>query len=114
MQLCAWATSGKPIHTENEKRYVGWRVTYLLGSADTTHESDLDTSCAGEAQGPYRFARGKAYIQYIRQRHPRGTAQDYAFVRGVGHDNRQMFTSACGLAVTFERKRSSCLASGKI
>lgn len=98
-----------------EKQYVSRDVTYLLGSADTNpHEWDLDKSCAGAAQGPYRFARGKAYIEYIRRRHPGGTAQDFAFVRGVGHDNRLMFTSSCGLAVIFDRKRSSCLASGRI
>ncbi len=98
-----------------EQRYVARHVTYLLGTADTNaHEWDLDRSCAGEAQGPYRFARGKNYIAYIRARHPSGTAQDYAFVGGVGHDNRLMFTSACGIAVVFDRSRAACAGYGKI
>jgi len=98
-----------------EHRYVARHVTYLLGTADTNpREWDLDTTCGGEAQGPYRFARGKAYIQYIEARHPQGSAQDFAFVRGVGHDNRKMFTSACGIATIFDTARSSCAASGNI
>jgi len=98
-----------------EERYVKRHVTYLLGTADTDpHEEDLDTSCGGEAQGPFRFARGKAYIRYIQDRHPSGTAQDYAFVRDVPHDNRRMFTSTCGIAAIFNRNRSACAASGTI
>lgn len=98
-----------------EQRYIARHVTYLLGTADTNpREWDLDTTCGGEAQGPYRFARGKAYVRYIERRHPHGTVQDYAFVLNVGHDNRKMFTSACGIAVVFDRVRSSCAASGKI
>ncbi|HKU80964.1 MAG TPA: hypothetical protein VJP76_02255, partial [Candidatus Tumulicola sp.] len=63
-----------------ERRYVERHVTYLLGTADTNpNEDDLDRSCGGEAQGPYRFARGKNYIAYLARRHPHGTAQDFAF-----------------------------------
>ena len=101
---------------ELETRYVSRRVTYLMGMADTNpKEEDLDRSCGGEAQGPYRFARAKYYIAYIGGRHPAGTNQDYAFVRGVPHDNRRMFTSACGLAGNFSGKpRSSCAATGAV
>ena len=77
-------------------------------------EEDLDRSCGGEAQGPYRFARAKYYLTYIGGRHPRGTNQDFAFVRGVPHDNRRMFTSACGLAVIFGKARTSCAATGAV
>jgi pimeloyl-ACP methyl ester carboxylesterase len=100
---------------ELESRYVARRVTYLMGTGDTNpKEEDLDQSCGGEAQGPYRFARAKYYIAYLRRRHPAGTGQDYAFVGGVPHDNRRMFTSQCGLAVIFGGSRSSCTASGKV
>jgi pimeloyl-ACP methyl ester carboxylesterase len=58
-----------------ERRYAARDVTYLLGTADTIpNEWDLDTSCAAEAQGPYRFARGKNYIAYMRMRDPHGTS----------------------------------------
>jgi pimeloyl-ACP methyl ester carboxylesterase len=98
-----------------EARYAERRVTYLMGTADTNpNEEDLDRSCGGETQGPYRFARAKYFIAYIGRRHPGGTNQDYAFVRGVTHDNRRMFTSACGLAVIFGGSRSSCAAAGAV
>lgn len=98
-----------------EGRYVRRHVTYLLGTADTNpNEDDLDRSCGGEAQGPYRFARGKNYIAYIKKRHPSGTAQDYAFVRGVPHDNRRMFRSACGIGSIFDRSLAACGAHGRI
>jgi pimeloyl-ACP methyl ester carboxylesterase len=100
---------------ELEARYVQRHVTYLLGTADTNpREDDLDQSCGGEAQGPYRYARGKNFIAYLHKRHPDGSAQDYAFVRGVGHQNREMFTSACGLATLFGPDVSSCADAGKV
>ncbi len=98
-----------------EARYAGRRITYLMGTADVNpNEDDLDRSCGGEAQGPYRFARAKYFIGYIERGHPGETTQDYAFVQGVAHDNRRMFTSACGLAVIFGGSRSSCAAAGPI
>lgn len=98
-----------------ERRYVRRNVTYLLGTADVDPtEWDLDKTCAGETQGAFRFVRGKNYIAYMHRRHPEGTAQDYAFVKGVPHDNRRMFTSLCGLGVIFDRSRSYCAAQGKV
>ncbi|HLX26074.1 MAG TPA: hypothetical protein VKR05_03715 [Candidatus Cybelea sp.] len=105
--------TGNP--AELEARYVRRHVVYLMGTADVNpKESDLDRSCGGEAQGPYRFARAKEYIAYIGRRHPEGTAQLYAFVAGVPHDNRRMFTSACGLATIFGGDTSSCSAKGHV
>ncbi|HEY1428476.1 MAG TPA: alpha/beta hydrolase, partial [Candidatus Tumulicola sp.] len=98
-----------------QRRYAARRVTYLLGTADTNpNEDDLDRSCGGEAQGPYRFARGKYYVEYVRTLFPAGTNQDFAFVRGVPHDNRRMFTSRCGLDVMFGGDESSCARYGWI
>jgi pimeloyl-ACP methyl ester carboxylesterase len=98
-----------------EARYALRRVTYLLGTADTNpNEDDLDRTCGGEAQGPYRFARGRYYIDYLRRLYPHGSNQDYAFVRGVPHDNRRMFTSQCGLDVIFGGPQSSCAERGWI
>ncbi len=98
-----------------ESRYVTRHVTYLMGTADTNpNEDDLDRSCGGEAQGPNRFTRAKFYIAYIGRRHPHGTAQDYAFVEDVPHDNRRMFASACGLAVMFGGRTSACAEAGRV
>ncbi len=115
-----YGLSGAPRYVEGtavqlERRYAARHVTYLMGTADTNpNEDDLDRSCGGEAQGPYRFARAEYYIAYIGRRHPGGTSQDFAFVRGVPHDNRRMFTSACGLAVVFGGSTSSCSPAGPV
>ncbi|HLI96496.1 MAG TPA: hypothetical protein VKT72_10475 [Candidatus Baltobacteraceae bacterium] len=98
-----------------EARYVKRRVTYLLGMLDTDpNHPVLDKSCMGETEGPYRLARGLSYTQYLRTRHPAGTNQDVAEVPGVDHDARGMFTSACGVAVIFQRPRTGCMANAKI
>jgi pimeloyl-ACP methyl ester carboxylesterase len=98
-----------------ERRYVMRRVTYLLGTADTNRaEWDLDRTCAGEAQGAFRFVRGKNYIAYLKRRHPGGTSQDFGFVKGVPHDNRRMFTSLCGAAILFDRSPRYCAPYGKV
>jgi hypothetical protein len=101
--------------SELETRYIKRRVIYLMGTADTNpNEEDLDRTCGGEAQGRYRFARAKYFIAYIGRRHPEGTAQRFAFVEGVGHDNRRMFTSACGIAAIFGGSTASCAAAGPV
>ncbi|MGH7715463.1 MAG: alpha/beta hydrolase, partial [Vulcanimicrobiaceae bacterium] len=70
-----------------EARYVKRRVTYMLGMLDTDpNHPVLDKSCKGEAEGPYRLARGLSYAQYLRTRHPSGTNHDVAEVPGVDHD----------------------------
>jgi pimeloyl-ACP methyl ester carboxylesterase len=85
-----------------EARYVGRRVTYLLGQADTNpNHPALDKTCMAEAQGPYRLARGRAYVAYLRMRHPEGLNQTLVEVPGVGHDGDAMLTSPGGLTALF-------------
>lgn len=92
-----------------ETRYVARDVTYLLGLLDVDpNHPVLDKSCAAEAEGPYRLARGLAYVRYLEMRHPGGTRQSLAEVAGVDHDALGMFASSCGLAVLFARPRSVC------
>ncbi|MDR6288735.1 pimeloyl-ACP methyl ester carboxylesterase [Inquilinus ginsengisoli] len=93
-----------------ERAYVARDVVYLLGTADTDpNHPALDKTCMGEAEGSYRLARGEAYVQYLRGRHPDGLRQSLSLVPGVGHDGDRMLTSACGLAALFDRQ--GCLAS---
>jgi pimeloyl-ACP methyl ester carboxylesterase len=95
---------------ELEERYVTRNVTYLLGLLDTDpNHPVLDKSCSGEAEGPYRLARGEAYARSLKRRHPSGSAQFLAEVAGVDHDARGMFASPCGLAVLFAEPRTSCV-----
>ncbi|HEX7929191.1 MAG TPA: alpha/beta hydrolase, partial [bacterium] len=68
-----------------EAAYLKRRVIYLLGTEDSNpHHPALDRSCMAEAQGPHRFARGQAYMRYLRARHPDFTPAVWP-VRGVGH-----------------------------
>ncbi len=89
-----------------EDRYVQRDVVYLLGALDVDPDHPaLDKSCAGETQGPYRLARGRSYVAYLRQRHPQ-LAQPVHEVPGVGHDGDRMLGSVCGLAALFDDPRS--------
>lgn len=85
-----------------EQRYIGRQVTYLLGMADTdTNHPVLDKSCAGEAQGTQRFARGHAYFSMLQQRHGADLKQALIDVPSIAHEGAKMFNSACGLGALF-------------
>jgi pimeloyl-ACP methyl ester carboxylesterase len=84
--------------------YARQQVIYLLGTldADAAHPF-LDRSCAAEAQGPTRLARGQAYYRYLSVvlGHEALQRQHRVLVEGVGHDQRGMFQSPCGVAWLF-------------
>jgi pimeloyl-ACP methyl ester carboxylesterase len=84
--------------------YAKQQVIYLLGSldADAAHPF-LDHSCAAEAQGPTRLARGQAYFQYLPVILGRTVLQRHhqVLVEGVGHDHQGIFQSPCGVAWLF-------------
>jgi pimeloyl-ACP methyl ester carboxylesterase len=87
-----------------ERDYVGRDIVYLLGTEDTDpHHPTLDTSCGAEEEGPYRLLRGLGYVQYLEQRHKTGLAHRVMLVKGVGHDAKRMFESACGIAAVYDR-----------
>lgn len=97
--------------SDYEATYVMRDVIYLLGTADIDpRHPALDKSCAGEAQGPFRYARGQSYVRYLRARH-RGLQQREWDVPGVAHDGDRMLTSPCGLAALFDdaTAAASCL-----
>jgi hypothetical protein len=84
-----------------EQRYVRSDVIYLLGEADCDPQHQaLDRSCAANAQGPHRLARGLAYVAYLRARHPQLTHRCWR-VAGVGHNGEGMFKSTEGLLALF-------------
>ena len=89
---------------ELERRYVARDVIYLLGTKDIDpNHPALDKSCMAEAQGPVRYARGKAYVATMRARDGGTPHHQQWDVPGVGHDGDKMLTSACGLAALFGR-----------
>ena len=86
-----------------EQDYANADVIYLLGSEDTDPaQRDLDTSCAGEAEGPERFDRGEAYFRYLKGRHPRDFRHRLWIVHGVAHVGSRMVESPCAVAAVFE------------
>ncbi|WP_263376296.1 hypothetical protein [Granulicella aggregans] len=85
-----------------ESHYIARDIIYLLGTADNDpNHPELDKSCPGELEGPYRFYRGKAYFRYLQGRHHDLTQQLWT-VPGVAHDSAKMFGSVCGLAALFD------------
>ncbi len=85
-----------------ETQYVGRDVVYLLGDKDIDpHHPALDISCEAEAEGPYRLARGHAYFDYLKSRHP-DLKHHLHEVPGVAHEGGKMLGSACGLAALFD------------
>jgi len=88
---------------QRESDYARDDVIYLLGTDDTDPEqADLDTSCAGELEGPTRLARGISYFHYLQGRHPRDLHHQLLFVPGVAHSGSRMIDSACGISAIFE------------
>jgi pimeloyl-ACP methyl ester carboxylesterase len=87
---------------EMEADYAKADVIYLLGDEDIDpREKDLDISCAGEAEGPTRLARGQAYFAYLKARHPTEWAQRVWLVEGVAHSGRKMVEAPCGVKALF-------------
>ncbi|SAK80585.1 hypothetical protein [Caballeronia ptereochthonis] len=84
-----------------ESRYVQSEVIYLLGEldCDPAHPA-LDRSCAANAQGPHRLARGRAYYAYLLARHPR-LRHRLDEVPGAGHSGEAMFVSEQGVRALF-------------
>lgn len=84
-------------------RYTQQDITYLLGANDTNpNHPALDKSCAAEAQGAYRLARGRNYFQQLSANYPDVTQhQRLVTVPGVGHNGDKMFTSPEGQQVLF-------------
>jgi len=89
--------------TARERRYAGLDLIYLLGTADNDpNHSELDKSCAGEAQGPNRFSRGLAYFEQMRARDGAVLKQRLWQAPGAGHQPERVFASPCGRAALFD------------
>lgn len=87
------------------QQYGTRQVIYLLGGADT-NPSDfyLDTSCPAEMEGSQRLERGTVYWHFVGHFFGEGIydIQKLAVVPGVGHNQRGMFTSQCGVFYLFD------------
>ena len=81
-------------------QYIGRRLTYLLGDADTIIDAGLDTGCKANLEGKNRYERGTAYSNYIQAYIPT-TKHTRSVVPGVGHSGSQMLTSSQGVEALF-------------
>jgi hypothetical protein len=95
-----------------ESDYAQADVIYLLGLNDTDPEQiDLDTSCAGEAQGTERLERGRAYFRYLKDRRASDFHQQLWFVPGVAHVGTRMVDSTCDIAAIFDYGKCSMVGN---
>lgn len=74
---------------------------------------DLDTSCAGEAEGPERLDRDKFYFSHLKGRHPQDFVHRLWFVRGVAHVGSRMVESPCAIAAVFDDGHSPTRLNAK-
>jgi pimeloyl-ACP methyl ester carboxylesterase len=88
-------------------------VFLLQGLADTDPNADgLDKDCSAMLQGRFRLERGQRYYEYFG--HYFGPdiykTKFIAFVPGIGHSAREMFSSAAGKSIIFINADSAAAA----
>ena len=93
-----FGVGGLPAGVWNPRKAFAVPMTVLLGTADTdpNHKS-LPRQSEAMAQGPHRFARGQTFYNRARARaavYKVDFNWSCGFVRGVGHDNAGMATTA--------------------
>jgi len=79
-----------------DRQYGTSDVTLLLGALDTdTRDPSLDSSCAGEWQGPERLSRGSAYHNYLALHYGNSVYEKHhkVIVADVGHSAGGMLKS---------------------
>jgi hypothetical protein len=90
---------------EHRQQLAAKRVMYLLGTADTLRDDDLDTSCAADAQGLNRLERGRRFVE---EHLPKVYGPDIARTHGlvevpyVGHTWGGMVKSEQGRNLIFD------------
>ena len=98
--------------TQIRSQFAAREVSLLLGELDTDPNAlDLDIGCAAMLQGANRFERGTIFSNYILHFFGPAVALTHRTfpIPGVGHDSRDMFTSACGAALLFGGGEGSCV-----
>ncbi len=92
---------GAPPAADVESAYIARKVTYLLDADDEDPDrSDLDKTCAGEAEGPNRLQCGINYFQHLQSRHSTGFNQRLLLVHAANSSYR-LYASACGRDALF-------------
>jgi hypothetical protein len=81
------------------KQFPTRAVTYLIGDLDQLQDSDLDKSCAAQAQGPNRRERGITFWNYVRSQFQ--AEHKLVMVPRCGHNASCMFVASAGAKVLF-------------
>lgn len=84
------------------KRQLASRpVTYMLGELDNLPIGGFDSSCPAMAQGPSRFDRGLAYLNYVKEKIQ--AKHNVVPISLCGHNARCVFTADAALPVLFPK-----------
>jgi hypothetical protein len=84
-----------------KKQLIARPATYLVGQFDTSPIAGFDASCPAMAQGPHRFGRGEAFVNYLKANY--GSEHKSMVIPMCAHDARCMFTSDRALPVLFPK-----------
>jgi len=82
-----------------KKQLASRPTTYFVGELDTLPLAGFDSSCPAMAQGPSRFARGHAFVNYVNRKY--NAQQKIMVIPLCGHNARCMFTSEQALPILF-------------
>ena len=81
------------------KQFATRNVTYLIGDLDVLPDSDLDKSCAAQAQGLNRRERGVIFWNYMKAQFDAG--HTLTIVPRCGHNAACMFNASAGARTLF-------------
>ncbi|MEP7098895.1 MAG: hypothetical protein ABI781_00205 [Burkholderiales bacterium] len=103
-----YGTESLPAHftrdaAQARAHYAAAEIHYLEGELDSdaakgTAYRVLDTSCAANAQGPFRLQRGQAYLTYDRALLAPAHRRELVVVPGCAHDVACVFPSPAASA----------------
>ncbi len=86
-----------------ERRYAARDIVYLVGGDDTDpNHRVLNKTCAGEAQGPTRFARMQFFFADMNRRDAGIIRHHMWVVTGAAHEEAKVLGSPCGRAALFD------------
>ena len=94
--------TAKMTDAQLQKQLSSRKTTYLLGGLDILPLFGFDDSCAANAQGPTRLARGLAFSRYVGERF--GAKHQVAIVAACGHNARCMFGDNVALPLLFPKQ----------
>ena len=83
------------------EQYLSRDVIYLLGTADTVIDANLDSGCEANLQGINRYQRGINFFNYLENVFPEHHHQKVEVV-DAGHSRTQMYSSVVGQHALFK------------